>query len=136
MECPLSLFTPWWIFTNISFYQTVLFNLIYQFETSSAFTWCIQCQYQWKVKDSQKFSFWKLKILCDQMKLLWHQILEILWITGWFSKFLWKDIDPKCHLRTCIVDLGEKLEHRTSKNLSSLFKNTRSEFLDQPKSSV
>ena len=74
------------IFANI-FYQTVLFNTKYQFEMISAFIWCIYCPYWSKIIYFQKFSSWKLKILLCQMRLLWHPVLEKIWITVWFLKF-------------------------------------------------
>ena len=74
------------IFANI-FYQTVLFDTKYQFEMISAFIWCIYCPYWSKIIYFQKFSSWKLKILLCQMRLLWHPVLEKIWITVWFLKF-------------------------------------------------
>ena len=74
------------IFANI-FYQTVLFNTKYQFEMISAFIWCIYCPYWSKIIYFQKFLSWKLKILLCQMRLLWHPVLEKIWITVWFLKF-------------------------------------------------
>ena len=42
-------------FLQKNFYQTVLFNIKYQFEIISAFIWCIYCQYLWKIIEFQKF---------------------------------------------------------------------------------
>ena len=62
---------------SINFITKHVWDGKFELRMISAFIWYIYCECWWKIIDFQK---------CRQIGLLWHHILEILWITGWFSK--------------------------------------------------